>query len=119
MGGVPQVILLCAISFLLNHEDMILTFTFFVFSSRDCRRLVEASFHFKKDTRNTASSPKIMRRHRPLRRLRRSGPGGAFSTPAKETAPIPSDNEDAAQLIALDDVAADSKNSTPLTSGPA
>ena len=69
----PPVILLCAVSFLLNHEDMILTCTFFGIFSRDCRRLVEALFPFKKDTRNTASSPKIMRRRRPQRRLRRSG----------------------------------------------
>ena len=41
-----------------------------------------------------------------------------LNEPAKETAPMPSDDEDAAELITRDDDAADANNSTPPTPGP-
>ena len=46
------------------------------------------------------------------------GVGGAFSTPAKESVPMLSDDEDAAELITLDDDAADADNAL-LETGPA
>jgi hypothetical protein len=45
------------------------------------------------------------------------GACGAFSTPAKETAPMPSDDEDVAELITRAADAADANNSTQPTPG--
>ena len=116
----PQVILLCAISFLLNHEDMILTCTFFGIFPEIAGGLLKPCSTSK---RTGAIQPQARRLCDGAAPGAASGgaggAGGAFSTPAKETAPIPSDDEDAAQLVTRDDNAADFNNSTPPTPGPA
>ena len=87
---------------------MILTCAFFP-------EIAGGLFHFKKDHTQYSLKPKDYAT-KPL--FVASKEIRFLNEPAKETAPMPSDDEDAAELITRDDDAADADNSLPET-GPA
>ncbi len=87
---------------------MILTCAFF-------SEITDGLFHFKKDNAQYSLKPKDYAT-KPL--FVASKENRFLNEPAKETAPMPSNDEDAAELITRDDDAADADNSLPET-GPA
>jgi hypothetical protein len=98
----PPVILLCAISFLLNHDDMILTCAFFP-------EIAGGLFHFKKDHAQYNLKPEDYA-NKPLflasKEKRFLNEFFLYTLEDLHTcraAPMQSDDEDAAELITRDD----------------